>query len=362
MKRIVSVGIAVAVAAFFPLIAPAESAGVADAKVIYGADDRVDWYEVADPELRAVASSVCILVERFRLTNNGDGTFTGDFSDFRPGGLMPCPTEPFNDQPVLGFCSGFLVDDDVIATAAHCYSSFDLNQVWFVFGFHMNAPGDSTQVFDSSQVYRGVEILGRELRSTHERGVEDWAVIRLDRPVVAPGAFPLPIRETGSVSVGEPVGIIGHPSGLPKKIAFGVNTSVRANFNPGFFEANLDAYGGNSGSPIINQDTLVVEGILVRGQPDFVQNGDCAVSNRLSDFSGENGQWEEATKTSLFAPLIVPIPGDINKDGHADAADVQIVINAALGILDDEGADLDENGRVSAVDIQLIINFALGLS
>ena len=43
--------------------------------------------------------------------------------------------------------------------------------------------------------------------------------------------------------------------------------------------ANLDTYGGNSGSAVFNAKTGLVEGILVRGEQDYVQKGDCRVSN-----------------------------------------------------------------------------------
>ena len=44
---------------------------------------------------------------------------------------------------------------------------------------------------------------------------------------------------------------------------------VRKNTNPVFFQTNLDAFGGNSGSPVLNSETGEVEGILVRGEIDY---------------------------------------------------------------------------------------------
>ena len=58
------------------------------------------------------------------------------------------------------------------------------------------------------------------------------------------------------------------------------------------------------------------------------------------------------------------IPGDINNDGAVNAVDVQIVINAALGVAIDPAfnADINGDGQVNAVDVQLVINAALGLT
>ena len=65
---------------------------------------------------------------------------------------------------------------------------------------------------------------------------------------------------------------------MPTKIADGAN--VR-NLQGKFFQANLDTYGGNSGSAVFNVETGEVEGILVRGETDYVFNSalGCQVSN-----------------------------------------------------------------------------------
>jgi len=55
--------------------------------------------------------------------------------------------------------------------------------------------------------------------------------------------------------------------------------------------------------------------------------------------------------------------GDVNYDGVTNAVDVQLVINAALGLELPLGvrADRNFNGLVNAVDVQLVINAALGV-
>ena len=53
--------------------------------------------------------------------------------------------------------------------------------------------------------------------------------------------------------------------------------------------------------------------------------------------------------------------GDVNGSGQVEAADVQLVINAALGIPSEYDCDLDGSGQVQAADVQLVINAALGL-
>ncbi|HOR28111.1 MAG TPA: trypsin-like peptidase domain-containing protein [Candidatus Sumerlaeota bacterium] len=267
-------------------------------QVIYGSDDRIDVYEEQDPLRQRLARATCGLFSSSRVVNNGDGTYTLSLSSWRYSNLPPCSGEPFAGQPVGAFCTGFLVGPDLIATAGHCYDASDLSATRFVFGFQMLDGQTPVRKVDASQVYRGIQIVGRQETSTI-----DYAVIRLDRPVTAPGALPLPIRRSGTVPIGTRVGAIGHPAGLPLKLAFGAQTEVKRNSHTGYFEANLDTYGGNSGSPVFNADTGVVEGILVRGAPDYVVRSNCFESNRLSDSEGT----EDVSKTTTFVQFIPPL-------------------------------------------------------
>ena len=53
---------------------------------------------------------------------------------------------------------------------------------------------------------------------------------------------------------------------------------------------------------------------------------------------------------------------DVNRDGRVDAIDLQIVINAILGLSVPDGAEPDVNrdGQVNALDLQIVINTILG--
>ena len=267
-------------------------------KVIYGEDDRLDVYAETGPARVALAGPVCALVDAARVTGNGDGAYALSLAAYEWIGFEPCPEEPFSDQPALAYCSGFLVAEDLVATAGHCYDEGDLADTRFVFGFVMEDAATPVSVVDASQVYTGVEVVS----GVYTYGA-DYAIVRLDRPVDAPGAFPLGIRREGKVPFGAHVGVIGHPAGLPMKIAFGEATTVHGNDDPAFFTANTDTYGGNSGSPVFNAATGIVEGILVRGYAldyEYQTEEDCVLSTILPD----DPSYEEATRTTEFAALI----------------------------------------------------------
>lgn len=261
-------------------------------KVIYGTDDRQDVYQVADRRLRRDAASVVALVSPSSLVDNGDGTstLTGQTLGVRRN---LCASEPFRDQPSIAFCSGFLVDPSIVVTAAHCVDVGTLADVRFVFGYEMSNATTAVTRIPNGEIYRGRRILGRAIGN---QGT-DWCVVQLDRPVLNHPY--VQVRRTGKIPDGAGVHVIGHPSGLPKKIAG--NATVRDNTPPRYFVANLDTYGGNSGSPVFHSGTHVAEGILVRGETDYVTVGSCVRSN-VCPANGCRG--EDVTRATEFDELV----------------------------------------------------------
>ncbi len=274
----------------------------AENKVIYGDDDRLEYFE-AEPGQRKLADSVVSLWQSWDLTPE-QGAYklrTAKFAD----AVGVCESEPFSQQPIGAFCSGALVGEDLIMTAGHCVrSQADCDETKFVFGFRTDESGAAPSRAPASDVYSCARIEKWALRgSTTPAGRDaavfgaDYALIRIDRK--AAGRTPLPVNRGPVPAKGAPLFVIGHPAGLPLKVAGGA--AVRDPDQDGYFTANLDTYGGNSGSPVFNRDTGLIEGILVRGETDFVYEGSCRVSYRVGD---EEGRGEDVTKVSELAGYI----------------------------------------------------------
>ncbi|MBI5091279.1 MAG: carboxypeptidase regulatory-like domain-containing protein [Candidatus Hydrogenedentes bacterium] len=83
-------------------------------------------------------------------------------------------------------------------------------------------------------------------------------------------------------------------------------------------------------------------------------------NNVDTDGDGINDDVEVAYGSN---PLAVDLSEttDVNSDTVVDAVDVQLVINAALGIPVTGTPDIDRDGVVNAIDVQLVINGALQL-
>jgi hypothetical protein len=157
----------------------------------------------------------------------------------------------------------------------------------------MSNASTAVTTVSNSEIYRGVSLIERQ----EVDAGPDWALVRLDRPVLNHRV--VRIRRSGRIGDGQAVHVIGHPVGLPTKFAGGA--MVRNNSPGAFFVANLDTYGGNSGSPVFNSTTHEVEGILVRGETDFAPQGGCNVS-LVCPSTGCRG--EDVTRATEFAGLV----------------------------------------------------------
>jgi hypothetical protein len=262
-------------------------------KSVYGTDDRQDLFEVVDSQIQQDADGVVSVFVSDRMVDNGNGTSTLLTSLFGVAFKLCSPTEHFYNQPRGASCSGFLVAPDVVATAGHCVETlqFPLADLRFIFGFRMQDKSTAQTVISNDEIYRGRSIIARNLDGA------DWALVRLDRRVT--NHRPLTVRKSGKVSDSQALQIIGYPAGLPIKFADGA--VVRTNTENQTFTANLDSFGGNSGSPVFNSNTHVVEGILVRGEPDFVQQNQCWVT-KVCPTTGCGG--EVCTRVTQLAHLI----------------------------------------------------------
>jgi V8-like Glu-specific endopeptidase len=263
-------------------------------KVVYGVDNRVDLFQTEVPLFYELAHSTAAMIRTSDLTENGETvTISGNTLESR--GI--CPTARFAKQLTAASCSGFLVGPNLLVTAGHCITSqSDCNSFSWVFDYNISEDGEKIEYsVPSSSVYKCSKIIQQDLsRST----MNDFALIQLDREVN--DRTPLEYRKEGQVELEDSLVVIGHPSGLPTKIADGA--WVRTNDNPYYFVTNLDTFGGNSGSAVFNTETGVVEGILVRGERDYEWDSRGCRVPKVCDENECRG--EDVTRITVISELI----------------------------------------------------------
>src|SRR5690554_170842 len=252
-------------------------------KVIYGEDNRVDVVNSNNSLFVELSRSTAAMISSVNLRPDEDaGTTRIVGKTLRSSGI--CATERFANQISAANCSGFLVGENLLVTAGHCIrNNSDCRGYKWVFDYKVDHEDQGEVVVDSTSIYSCKRIVNRSLNSMNR---DDWALLELDRNVT--DRAPLTYRTSGKPRVQDPLVVIGHPTGIPTKIADGAN--VRS-LSSTYFVANLDTFGGNSGSAVFNAHTGVVEGILVRGTTDYVYNRElkCQVSNVCTN-SGCRGE------------------------------------------------------------------------
>lgn len=204
-----------------------------------------------------------------------------------------CSNERFADQPRAALGTAFLVGPDTVATAAHILRgehAVPLAQLVLTFDFEVR---DGQPPLAVGEVYRPLRI--RAIDAGHRD--HDWAIVQLDRPVAdgRPLALARDTRGPG-LRTDAQVYMWGHSAGTPKKFAEGRVTANAGRSNS--IRIHLDAFGGDSGSPLFNREHEVI-GMLFGGSEDFVAapaRGGCRVAAQVA--SSTLGEY--VTRVELF--------------------------------------------------------------
>ncbi|MGE5341256.1 MAG: trypsin-like serine peptidase [Candidatus Omnitrophota bacterium] len=262
---------------------------------IWGEENRKDYYEIDDIPIRKNADSVAAICRKESLIKkeNEHEIFTLKVKNY--GNVFNlCQSEPFYHQPIAAgrLCTGFLVKDDIIATAGHCIDGDNVKDFRFVFGYKMMAPSNSTSDILLQNIYKGEKIIQKIYRRLGNQS--DWALVKLDRKVEGQEVVKLSKNE---IAPDRPVYIIGHPVGLPLKYSSGARV---CDISDAYFSADLSVYCGSSGSPVFDCETHELIGIVVRGDSrDFRLVENCwksIIYSRTDDYSKK----PQCTRVSEF--------------------------------------------------------------
>jgi hypothetical protein len=292
--------------------------------LIFGPDDR----EVAlrNPSRAKIARATAIMISPVFYSENLSSTLDLDLqliSD--PEGFNLCKEERFALEPHVDVsCTGFLVAPNLLVTAGHCMVNHGVSRdernahcesFSWLFDFVADANGVTrTRGVPKENLFHCRRVVYAELDYDYDRVRDmysyrrDIAIVELDRPAVGRDALPIAAREA---RVGESLGMMGFPTGLPMK--WTGNGRVTGRAGPEAMRTNLDAFGGNSGSPVLNGRGEVA-GILVRGFPlddFFIDPTGCRRPNRC-DLNGrcqvDEGRYPVGIEIQALAPVRQFIP------------------------------------------------------
>jgi V8-like Glu-specific endopeptidase len=314
--------------------------------LIYGSDDRRDVYEIEDVEARSLALSgtAALMPPRsVRSTATGSLTFGSetliDVFDL-------CESERFVRQPSLANCSGVLLDDDLVVTAAHCVTFLPCQDQLWVFGYAIRSEGARPQL-DEGGVYRCRSVPVHHYGATDDGRRLDFAVVQLDRPVsMDQRAASL---ATAVIPTGERATVIGYPSGLPAKVDRGATVLDAREAEQDYVRLASDTFIGSSGSGVFNgQNELVA--IVVRGGEDYEHRPDsgCYVSRRIVE-GQELGKGEHASYVGSAISALCASGWSSERLCHRSSAcgDAQCSLDEHTGPCSSDCPAIDLRGRLA---------------
>lgn len=263
---------------FMLLFSFGAKATINQADVVYGEDGRFEPYDRPNfyDESRSVAAQIDkkhFGVEALVGYNIIGPTHQQDYN--------LCNGEKFNSQPVIANCSGALVAPDVIMTAGHCLESEnDCKGFDWVFGYEMSKTTGNPKILETKNIYHCKQVIAQSLRN----GI-DYAFVRLDRKVTDRRPMKL-AAPSYKANVGDALVMFGYPSGLPLKVTEGGHV---LRLEGHLLVTNLDAFHVNSGSPVVDEKSGEIVGILVTGRPDYVADPrkGCDIVNNLPEVMGQ---------------------------------------------------------------------------
>lgn len=262
---------------------------------VYGVDDREFVSNKSDKKIQELSKSIALIVTVDRIDVGMFKTRINAANSQEE--LNMCVSERFVTAPALPGCTGFLVAPNILASAGHCFQTEDdCANKKIIFDVEAKKQSRKGYSVNSNTVYSCSKIISNQYDPSRP-DLQDYALIQLDR---APkNRLPLKLNLTKKIADKEKVFMIGHPFGMPLMLS--PRGAVNNNSSELQFSANLDSFEGNSGSPVFNAKTFEVEGILVNGQQDLVQDPkiEC-YRNAVYDGGGLEGVF----RASELAPFL----------------------------------------------------------
>ena len=249
--------------------------------IVYGSDDRREYFETSDATLRALTEEVTVaLMKRSTIQRGADGYARIDAPSWRDQASL-CQGERFAEEPAAAICTGTLVTDDLVLTAGHCLDAVPCSDLVAVFGYYYVAPGELRRIPNSDVVDCATVVAKHvDLPSSDVQVDYVWFQTATRRSRQAVAAVDV---QPGAVPEGTAVQTISFGGGIPAKIDSGGHVADARDDVLDYFTSNLDAFHGGSGAAVYDS-ALHLLGVLDRGGADLVRTDDgCYRTNQEID-------------------------------------------------------------------------------
>ncbi|HWO13700.1 MAG TPA: trypsin-like serine protease, partial [Polyangiaceae bacterium] len=164
----------------------ASGLGQGEQAFVNGDDDRREYFQLGEPTQRAALEQFSVAL----MTDSAAAAVIGGQVNLLPtwGEVNElCDGEPFVDQPSAAFCSGVLLDWDLVLTSGHCVDAVHLDQLRVAFNYYYRAEGELAMSEDDSYAVARIVATRRDPGTSGDDSQRlDYAWIELAEPVHPP--------------------------------------------------------------------------------------------------------------------------------------------------------------------------------
>lgn len=239
---------------------------------LYDEDNRVDFYKLTDPKMKEAANAVAFQIYKDELKG---WTFNRYWEIVTTPltNMGVCRQERFSDQPRMrNDCSAILIGPKQLLLPGNCITEHycDNDLFYWMFNYHQDSASPMSMDRKREYFYKCEKLIKRVF---NPNTAISYAIIELNKNVV--GVKPVKISQSSSISAHTELVAIGHPSGIPQKIA---RDAYVGDQTEDHFLVSSDIPGTSKGTAIFNAETFELEGMLIHGTKDFEMVNGCKQS------------------------------------------------------------------------------------
>lgn len=262
---------------------------------IYGPDDRT--IVPIDSQKKAVFAQLAD--NRYEIVPNGLVIHSRPLQEHVTN---LCTSERFALEPSFSRCTAFLIGDNLILTAGHCVNNQEEceRRIWVL---SQEVSGEEGEFIPSENLIKCEKLIDQKKNSASKN---DYALIQIKTSQSLPRPFKFsksnPFLENQR---DKKFYILGHPSGLP--LIDSGPAKIIDDTSEFIFFLDSDTFGGNSGSPVIDQESGDVFGILTNGDLDYKLNPERGCLETYKCLEGNTCKGESVVPIYNI-PFLVPGP------------------------------------------------------